>query len=325
LERKAASGIMLLLLSIGMFTLVFNIQTGKATETIYVRADGSIEPPNAPISSIDNITYTFTSNIYDSIVVERDNIVIDGAGYTIHGAGGVEGIDLTGRSNVTIENMGIEAFTWGILLSVWSSNNTISGNHIADNYEGIHLYQSSSNSISGNIVTANEDGIYLFNSSNNIIYGNNITANNCAGIEFYSSSNNIIYNNSFVDNTKQVYSYDSTNVWDNGYPSGGNYWSDYTGDDLLGGSYQNETGSDGIGDASYVIDENNQDYFPLISLWGLEEVPDEEIPPPPPFWMQWWFYAIVAAIIVALAGTVYFLKKRKPPTPTAPTLPTKGT
>jgi len=44
-----------------------------------------------------------------------------------------------------------------------------------------------------------------------------------------------------------------------------------------------------------------------------------------PFWMQWWLWAIVAVVIVALAGAVYFLKKRKPPIPTALTLPTEGT
>jgi len=55
------------------------------------------------------------------------------------------------------------------------------------------------------------------------------------------------------------------NIWDDGYPSGGNYWSDYNGTDLFSGSYQNETGSDGIGDTPYVIDENNQDNYPLIA------------------------------------------------------------
>jgi len=46
--------------------------------------------------------------------------------------------------------------------------------------------------------------------------------------------------------------------WDDGYPSGGNYWSDYAGVDADG---------DGIGDTPYVIDENNTDRYPLISLW----------------------------------------------------------
>jgi len=37
-------------------------------------------------------------------------------------------------------------------------------------------------------------------------------------------------------------------IWDNGYPSGGYYWSDYNGTDSYSGPYQDLTGSDGIGD-----------------------------------------------------------------------------
>jgi hypothetical protein len=60
---------------------------------------------------------------------------------------------------------------------------------------------------------------------------------------------------------------DCINVWDDGYPSGGNYWSDYTGVDLYSGPYQNETSSDGIGDTPYDIDENNVDHYPLMKPW----------------------------------------------------------
>jgi hypothetical protein len=57
------------------------------------------------------------------------------------------------------------------------------------------------------------------------------------------------------------------NKWDNGYPSGGNYWSDYNGTDLYSGPYQNVTGSDGIGDTPYVIDANNTDHYPLMGAF----------------------------------------------------------
>jgi hypothetical protein len=63
---------------------------------------------------------------------------------------------------------------------------------------------------------------------------------------------------------------------------------------------------------NFAIDDNNGQHY----VYVVTQVP---------FWTQWWFWAIVAAGIVALAVAVYFLKKRKPPTPTAPTPPTKGT
>jgi len=99
-ERKAVLGMMLTLLLIGMLTLAFNIQPVKASGTIYIRADGSVDPEGTPISSIDNITYTLTDNIVgdvpewsSAIVVERDNIVVDGAGYTLQGTGSARDIE----------------------------------------------------------------------------------------------------------------------------------------------------------------------------------------------------------------------------------------
>jgi hypothetical protein len=84
------------------------------------------------------------------------------------------------------------------------------------------------------------------------------------------SSGNTFYHNNFINNTQQVYNYASSelNVWDDGYPSGGNYWSDYTGVDQKNGPYQNLTGSDGIGDTPYVINANNTDHYPLMNPYS---------------------------------------------------------
>jgi len=176
------------------------------TETIYIRADGSVHPPTAPISSADNITYTLTDNIvgdvpeYSSvIVVERDNIVVDGAGYTLQGKGAWEskGIDLTGRNNVTITNVEVKAFREGIYL--WnSSNNNLSMNIITNGYFGILLGGSSNNTISGNNLrlstqpTPDDAGTgvaILYSSNYNNISGNTIE-NTFEGIQLQSSSNN---------------------------------------------------------------------------------------------------------------------------------------
>jgi len=119
---------------------------------------------------------------------------------------------------------------------------------------GVQLSWTTNTSISGNTITSNNCGIRLEYSSNNSIFGNNI-ANNQYGIRLDSSSKNSIFHNNFIDNTEQVSPKRPSNVWDDGYPSGGNYWSDYTGVDADG---------DGIGDTSYVIDENNVDNYPLM-------------------------------------------------------------
>ncbi len=73
---------MLTLLVTSVLTLALNIQLTKASATVYIRTNGKVEPDTAPIQRDQNV-YTFTDNIYDSIVVERDNIVVDGAGYTL--------------------------------------------------------------------------------------------------------------------------------------------------------------------------------------------------------------------------------------------------
>ena len=464
---RFVSGLILTLLLMSMSTLVLNFQPVKSewTGTVYIRADGSIDPREAPIITYDNVTYTLTGDIIssaDGIVVERSDIVIDGANYMLKGKGNETGIYLGGISAVIIQNIGITGFYYGLYLYD-SSGNTISESNITNNKYGIYHSSSSYNTITRDQVTDNDCGIFLDSSSNNVISANNITNsefgtgiessysfnnsvvgniftgcglllppgnrvenntvngkplvylesvsdfnveeagqvilfdcnnirvknlnlsnaslglmlwntnnsvitnitanNNCYGIMlinstdntifggymannyygvwmdsssndnitennipgnkyigvaltssscfncisennisatsyglalgessnnnwisgndienneygimFGNSSNNNIYHNNFVNNTRQLYdiSWDdpqfppSINIWDDGYPSGGNYWSDYTGVDEKSGPNQDQPGSDGIGDTPYLIDENNVDRYPLM-------------------------------------------------------------
>jgi len=176
MKSKVITGIMLTLLLVNMLTLVFNVQQVKASGTIYIRADGSVDPSTTPIHQ-DGDIYTFTDNIYGEIVVQRDNITVDGVGYTLKGMGSGVGIALTSRSNVTIKNLGVRAFKDGIYLDESSNFNSILGNEIANNGVGLSLYSSSNNKIFENSIANNDYGILLMNSSGNILRSNNMTDN----------------------------------------------------------------------------------------------------------------------------------------------------
>jgi len=191
---------MIVALLMGLFIMSSRIHIVAATVTI--EADGSINPLGAPISTTDNITYTFTADINEPVVVERDNIIIDGASHTLYGGGTFSrGIDLTGRSNVTITGIEIKAFWDGI--SLWDSSDIkMYGNNItANKANGIHLIYSFNSKIFENNITTNDKGIYLYSSSNNTIYGNNITNHhNDIAVYITNSFNNTLYKNTMNNN-----------------------------------------------------------------------------------------------------------------------------
>jgi parallel beta-helix repeat protein len=179
----------------------------KAENTIYIRADGSVE-------GTDNIRrngdiYTFTGNIAGRIVVERYNIVVEGGGYTLQGAGAATdgparniGIDLAWMRNVTIRNVSITSFDYGIRISN-AFNNVVTGNDITNNGYGIEvILYSSGNSVYGNNITANsKGGIWIDFAKGNTISSNQITNNKPKGIWIYSSSNEILSENYVANNS----------------------------------------------------------------------------------------------------------------------------
>jgi parallel beta-helix repeat protein len=221
LFKRFAPIILSALLLTNLLTLTPNVRTaeGTWTGTVYIRADGSIDPPGAPIITFDNATYTLTGNISstaDAIVVERDNIVIDGYGYTLNGSRTLfySGIKVFGRCNVTIKNFDIQNFGCGICLS-GSSNNSVIGNNIKNNYDGIGLSESSNNYIVGNNIISNDDcGIYLSRSSNCGIVENIIMANDAYGIFLLNSSHNSIIGNNVTNNYSYsiLFDHSSNNV-----------------------------------------------------------------------------------------------------------------
>jgi parallel beta-helix repeat protein len=244
-----------------------------ADRIIYIRSGGSVDPEIPAIVRTGDV-YTFTddisSNFINAIIIEKNDIVLDGAGFSLHGnmVSASNGIKLLNRNNVTIKNLSIDSFYNGIYLFT-SQNNIIIGNRITGNREaGIYLYYSSFNNITRNKITdtptPNFGGIRLNSANYNSITCNNITSN-YFGIYFLDSQGNQIFHNNLISNTLNAYgTWDlgfpsPGNTWDNGYPSGGNYWSDYNG---------NDANNDGIGDTPYAIDATNIDHYPLMNPCG---------------------------------------------------------
>jgi len=195
------------------FVLVSLPQIGvvKAESTIYIRADGSVEGTDK--IQRDGDIYTFTGNIAGRIVVERYNIVVDGEGYTLQGTGATTdgparniGIDLAWMRNVTIRNISITSFDYGIRIGN-AFNNVITGNDITNNGYGIEVILSSSgNSIYENNITANsKGGIWVDFANGNTISSNQITNNKPKGIRIYFSSNEIISENYVANNSYGIF------------------------------------------------------------------------------------------------------------------------
>ena len=198
------------------------------------------------------------------------------------------GIKLITNCRSRILNCSIENSSFGGVILSESFNNYIVNCTINGNNIGINQYLSDNNFIENNTISFNDDhGIYLLYSNNNSymdnqieynnygfylvgaygnVFANNVLSNNDNGIYVsnYDSGGkkNLFYHNNFIDNAVQAYDR-RLDLWDSGYPSGGNYWSDYAGADMHSGPDQDQPGSDGIGDTPYDFD-NQADSYPLM-------------------------------------------------------------
>jgi len=248
------------------------LEHASANDTIYVYKgtyfESVVVPPDHEFLKLLGedksgtiVNATGTSDYGNDFTVYARNVQI--SGFTLLGAH--KGIYVWRSDNIIISNNIITETTYGIWIDN-SYNVTICDNSISNNFCGINT-MSMTGQICENVIFSHEYyGLVLMNFDDSLLIKNTISANNATGLTLYNSSRNHIHQNNFIDNRFQldVRENSISNVWDDSYPPGGNYWSDYGGVDFYSGPYQNETGSDGIGDMPYFIDVNNKDRYPFI-------------------------------------------------------------
>jgi hypothetical protein len=225
--KKGVATLCFLLVLVGSFMAGAVYVKAQSTD-IYISSDGAVVGTDNIQRSGD--LYVLTGNISGSIAVQKSNITIDGAGYTIEGYGGT-GIDLSNNlteypspnsiRNVTIENLRIMNFNFSIDTR-GSIGNTFYNNYIGNTTNnvqgGIYLYWGSDGNNITRCTIMGTVGIELSN-------GNTVTENNLLGGMFLR-----LCGNETVDR---------------------NYWSDYA------TRYPNATeiGSSDIGNTPYVLSD----------------------------------------------------------------------
>jgi nitrous oxidase accessory protein len=195
------------------------------------------------------------------------------------------GIRLYGTSNVVLSHNIIMNCSYAAVEITFSFDNSIVRNMIVDNNYGLDLYSTAGDNIivgnnftgnwdfdirirqssSGNVFAENEIrnsilGVRLYSSSSNNTFDANHFGSNRIGVDIENSTGNFFYQNSFAQDDQHVLTDDvSSNTWDGGNVTGGNYWDNYSG---------NDSNHDGIGDSPQALGSGNQDNYPLMGAFS---------------------------------------------------------
>lgn len=216
-------------------------------------------------SVANNLWGIWMAGVSDSLV--EKNIVVDNR----YGIGLDSHPDSIYSSRVVVKDN--EVFgneEYGIYLLFWCQGCSLIDNYLFDNHDiGIAVTYSQDTLVQGNEVSCSGGTGLLVRGvscARTIVTDNDFVENAGAGVELDSCVDTSVHHNRFVLNSVQAMEdlEGSGNVWDDGYPSGGNFWSDYSGADLFSGSSQDIPGSDGIGDTPYLIDSVHSDRYPLM-------------------------------------------------------------
>jgi len=267
-------------LSNGSTGLAVGFSTGITVDNITLSSNDNMGVYFSGSSDITIVGNAFWNNTW-GIYLSNSNHSL-AAGNTI--SENSHGIYVTHSTDVLISDNELVGNWEGMWFSR-AVDVTIKSNVIRDSgAESIYPYYSDRIEIIGNEITGSGFGlpnhlyaaIRPYFSTNTTIVGNNITYNHY-GFYLNGAKDTIVHHNNIVGNDFQaIDDRGPENSWDDGYPSGGNYWSDYSGIDNCSGPNQDICPDpDGLGDTPYVIDADSQDNYPLMGPIELPVSPPE--------------------------------------------------
>lgn len=246
---------------------VHNLSTGLNYSTIQ-------EAINANETLDGQTIFVYPGTFFENVVVNKSiSLIGAGSGSTIidgNGTGNVVAIsDNVTLSGFTVRNSGTEFYDSGIYLNS-GENCYISDNQIINNTYGIYLECSvgvpTLSVITHNYIENSYVGIYVEEAYNTMFTANTIVNSSNKGVNLFASEYNTFFNNNFINNSIQVFNWGESgewpNTWDNGNSSGGNYWSNYNG---------NNTNNDGFGNIPYNVgpyEVGNLDHYPLLGMFN---------------------------------------------------------
>jgi parallel beta-helix repeat protein len=206
-------------------------------------------------------------------IIIQNNLTSDEAGVWVHGG-----------YNYTVKQNNVINCREGLFLE--TINSVVSLNNLTDNWDTAYFYGSNHTVILNNMIgtqnlgvrfmganhvfeannlLSGNTGLELDYTTNSTVVSNNVTDTRGWPIWLFAASGNKIFHNNIINSGWPVKIQAlSADIWDDGYPNGGNYWSNYTGADDKSGPNQDQPGSDGIADTPYTMDVSNQDRYPLM-------------------------------------------------------------
>jgi hypothetical protein len=209
-----------------------------------------------------------TGNDFNRTMVSisnTDNVTLAGNLGTGGSSSSTSIVAISAGSGIFVSNNTLEGSTEATALSLVDVvNATVAGNWISDSKNGVVVSGANGLNITANNIVRNGLGLYLDLGGLNGIF------------------NAVVYHNNFVENSQSQAAYylQVVTAFDDGYPSGGNFWSDYRAIDNCSGPQQNIcTGPDGIGDRPYTGIWDLQyrrggsqgtlvDRYPLVNAYG---------------------------------------------------------